>query len=81
LFIIYFSWDIYTDSLHKKHIKYQNWYLTLCCGFEVQKPTQALKSVKGPGNTFDWRPKWARTLPLKTNLWRGVSINIPWKMY
>jgi hypothetical protein len=24
LFIIYFSWDIYTDSLHKKHIKYQN---------------------------------------------------------
>jgi hypothetical protein len=34
-----------------------------CCGLEVQKPTQALKSVKGPGNTFDRNPKWARTLP------------------
>jgi hypothetical protein len=37
--------------------------LTPCCGLEVQKPTQALKSVKGPGNTFDLNPKWARTLP------------------
>jgi hypothetical protein len=33
-------------------------YLTPCCGLEVQKPTQALKSVKGPGNTFDINPKW-----------------------
>jgi hypothetical protein len=32
-------------------------------GLEVQKPTQALKSVKGPVNTFDGQPKWARTLP------------------
>jgi hypothetical protein len=23
------------------------------CGLEVQNPAQALKSVKGPGNTFD----------------------------
>jgi hypothetical protein len=30
---------------------------------EVQKPTQALTSVKGPGNTFELNPKWARTLP------------------
>jgi hypothetical protein len=37
--------------------------LTPCCGLEVQKPTQALKSVKGPGKTFDLSPKWARTLP------------------
>jgi hypothetical protein len=37
--------------------------LTPCCGLEVQKPTQALKSVKGPGNTFDINPKWSRTLP------------------
>jgi hypothetical protein len=37
--------------------------LTPCCGLEVQKPTQALKSVKGLGNTFDLNPKWARTLP------------------
>jgi hypothetical protein len=29
----------------------------------VQKPTQALKSVKDPANTFDWNTKWARTLP------------------
>jgi hypothetical protein len=37
--------------------------LTTCCGLEVQKPTEALKSVKGQGNTFDLNPKWARTLP------------------
>ena len=62
--LIYLSWDIYRDSpLHKTKFKYQSWYLTPCCGFEVQKPTQALKSVKGPGNTFDWNPKWWRTLP------------------
>jgi hypothetical protein len=40
--------------------------LTPCCGLEVQKPTQTLKSVKGPGNTFDINPKWARTLPSLT---------------
>jgi hypothetical protein len=28
----------------------------------VQKPTQALKSVKGPGNIFELNPKWKRTL-------------------
>jgi hypothetical protein len=27
------------------------------CGLEVQKPTQALKSVKGPSNTFDINSK------------------------
>jgi hypothetical protein len=37
--------------------------LTLYCGLEVQKPTQALKSVKGPETTFDLNPKWSRTLP------------------
>jgi hypothetical protein len=37
--------------------------LTPYCGLEVQKHTQALKSVKGPGNTFDLNPKWSRTLP------------------
>jgi hypothetical protein len=37
--------------------------LTPCCGLEVQKPIQALKSVKDPGNTFDLNPKWSRTLP------------------
>jgi hypothetical protein len=29
---------------------------------EVQNITQELKSVKGPGNTFDLNPKWAITL-------------------
>jgi hypothetical protein len=37
--------------------------LTPYCELEVQKPTQALKSVKGPGNTFDINHKWSRTLP------------------
>jgi hypothetical protein len=50
-----FSWD--------KKYKYQSWYLTSCCGLEVQNPTEALKSVTGPGNTFDIGPKWERTLP------------------
>jgi hypothetical protein len=31
-------------------------------GLEVQKPIQALKSVKDPGNTFDLNHKWSRTL-------------------
>jgi hypothetical protein len=61
--LIYCSWDIHRDPLHKQKIKYQSWYLTPCCGLEVQKPTQALKAVKGPANTFDWNTKWARTLP------------------
>jgi hypothetical protein len=37
--------------------------MTPYSGLEVQKPTQAHKSVKGPGNTFDLTPKWSRTLP------------------
>jgi hypothetical protein len=37
--------------------------LTPYCGLEVDKPIQALKSVKDPGNTFDLNPKWSRTLP------------------
>jgi hypothetical protein len=61
--LIYFSWDINRAPLPIKKVKYQCWYLTHCCGLEVQKPTQALKSVKGPGNTFDWNTKWSRTLP------------------
>ena len=31
---------------------YRSWHLTPWCGLEVQKPTQALKSVKNMGNTF-----------------------------
>ena len=44
------------------HIR-QCWYLTPCCGLEVQKPNQALfKSVKGQVN--DLNPKGEKTLPL-----------------
>jgi hypothetical protein len=38
-----------------------------CCGLEVQNPTQALKSVEGPGNTLHLNPKWERTLPFFGN--------------
>ena len=41
----------------------------------MQKPTQALKSVKGPGNTFDLNPKWTRTLPL--GIFHGLFIDPP----
>jgi hypothetical protein len=37
--------------------------LTPYCGLEVQKPTQALQSVKGLGYTFELNPKWERTMP------------------
>jgi hypothetical protein len=43
--------------------KYQNWYLTLCCGLVVQNPTKALMSVKDPDNIFELTLKWASTLP------------------
>jgi hypothetical protein len=33
------------------------------CGLAVTKPTQTLKSVKGPGNAIGVSPKWSRTLP------------------
>jgi hypothetical protein len=39
----------------------------------MQKPTQALQSVKGAGKTFERHPKWARTLP--------SLIYFPWDIY
>jgi hypothetical protein len=45
-----------------KQSKYQSCYLTPCCGLEVQNPTKALKSVKGPCNTFDLNPNWEKIL-------------------
>jgi hypothetical protein len=47
--------------------------MTPCCGLEVQKPTQALNSANGPGNTFYLIPKWSRTLP--------SLINFSWNIY
>ena len=37
---------IFIEPFPQQNIKYRNWHLTLCCGFEVQKHTQSLKSVK-----------------------------------
>ena len=63
-----FSWDIPHESI------YQSWYLTPCCVVEVQNPSQALKSVKGPDNTFDLNTKWERTLSSFGNiLWDSYS--------
>jgi hypothetical protein len=48
----------------------------------VQKPTQALKSAKGPGNTFDLNLKWSRTLPsliylgLKSKVFAGPLTDL-----
>jgi hypothetical protein len=55
--------------------------LTPYCGLEVQKPTQALKSVKDPGNTFDINHKWSRTLPsiFEKKLWSGGLYKYPMK--
>jgi hypothetical protein len=60
---------------HEKHMKDAK-FLTTWRLFEVQKPTQTLKSVKGPGNTFELIPKWSRTLPsliyFSWDIYRGV---------
>jgi hypothetical protein len=40
---------------------------------EMKKPTQALMSVKSPGNTFDINHKWSRTLP--------SLIYVSWDIY
>jgi hypothetical protein len=58
----YLNFLLWRGSLwisHENYIKESKVY----CGLEVQKPTQALQSVKGQDNTLDWHPKWTRTLP------------------
>ena len=66
------SMDIYRVPLQKRS-KYQSWYLTPCCGLEVQKLTQTLKSAKDQGNTFDINPNWERTL--------SSAGNFAWDIY
>jgi hypothetical protein len=44
----------------------------------VQKPTQALKSVKGLGYTFDLNPKWERTM-LSFDIFSRVIYRVPTK--
>jgi hypothetical protein len=61
------AWVGFCTSSPQQGVKFQLWYLIFFYGgrflLEVQKPTQALKSAKDPGNTFDLIPKWSRTLP------------------
>jgi hypothetical protein len=59
-----FPYDIpWWDSASQAHSRVSNinfdiWVLvTPCCELEVQNHTQALKSVKVPGYTFDLDPK------------------------
>jgi hypothetical protein len=51
--------------------QYRSWNFTPCRGHEVQKPTQAFKSAKGPGNTFDLNSKWARKKLCRLELYTG----------
>ena len=53
--------------------KYRSWYLVPYCGLDVHNPTMALKSVKGPNNTIDFKSKWKRTLPSFDNF-HGIFI-------
>jgi hypothetical protein len=50
---------------HEKYIKESNvlFNLEIRSNVLLHKPTHALKSLKGPGNTLDLNPKRARTLP------------------
>jgi hypothetical protein len=50
--------------------------LTPYCGLEVQKPTQALQSVKGLGYTFVLSPKWERTMP-SFDIFSWVIYRVP----
>ena len=67
-----FSWNIFKVPPQNKS-KYQSWYITPCCGLEVQKHPKVFKSVKGPGNTFEINPKWE-------GIWSCV-INLSWDIY
>jgi hypothetical protein len=64
LSLIYFSWDIYSNTLHNFFSQISDLIFdTMLVFFVVQKLTQAFKSVKGLGNIFDLNPKWTRTFP------------------
>ena len=71
-----FSWDIYSPPPPKS--KYQSWYLTSCCGLEVQNPTKALKSFKDSDNTFDINPS-VKELCRPSTIFQGIFIGSPTK--
>ena len=49
--------------------KYRSWTLTPYYGLEVHNFTQALKSVKGPGNIFDLDRKWEPLPNFAVDIW------------
>ena len=68
-----FLLDIYRDPPPQFAFKYQSWYLTPCYGPEVHYPTEALKSVKVPGNTFNLaKSGQERCRPYKTYIITNV---------
>jgi hypothetical protein len=50
-------------------------------GVDVQKHTQALKSVEDPGNTFDLKSKWTRTLPSLIYFSRNIYRDPPPQLF
>jgi beta-lactamase regulating signal transducer with metallopeptidase domain len=62
--------------LHNFVFKYQNWYLTPCCGLEVHCPTSALKSVKDPGNTFNLA-RSGQELCRPWHIFHGIFMETP----
>ena len=62
LSLIYFSWDIFRDPLHKKNSNMKVDIGHPAVGLRCRNP-RVLISDKDPGNTFDINPKWTRTLP------------------
>ena len=54
--------------------------MTPYCGLEVQKPTQALQSVKGLGYTFELNPKWERTMP-SFDIFSWIIYRVPQSKY
>ena len=53
--------------------------MTSCGDFEVLNPTQALKCVKDPGNSFDLNSKWFSTLPL--GILQGILMENTLRQY
>jgi hypothetical protein len=57
---------VWTCAEHNSGYDVTSSHVTSCevtyCGLKVQKPTQALQSVKDLGSTFDLSPKWERSM-------------------
>jgi hypothetical protein len=71
----------YSKRPHQKKNNFFNrsWHLKPCRGLEIQKPIEALRSVKGLDNTYDISPKWARTL--QSDIFHGIFKEAPPNIY